>query len=123
MPRAPALIALTAVLTGCSWIAVPGVHARGPYRDDRIAQTCTSSHAAPYSDTAVVILGVLAIVGAGATLLDDTSGAPDGGPYVLALGLGAASVVLVPIFATSARHGYRHVGRCQAEQRKPPEPA
>lgn len=107
-------------LAACSWIAVPGVHARGEYRDETVARDCTDSYAAPHTDAAVSVLSALLAIN-GLRHMDDGPGSPDD-PIGNSLDLGGGilgGVMLMP-YTLSAFHGYRHVGRCRTELRKPP---
>jgi hypothetical protein len=120
-----AISIIAASLGACSFIAVPSVRTTGEYRDERVAETCTDTSAAPETDLVVAIVaGLLALNGARHALDDDPPPASDdpGFGELISIGAGILGGVTFPFYAVSARHGFVHVGRCRAELAKPPHP-
>jgi hypothetical protein len=116
-----ALAIVCVALSGCSWIAVPGVHTSGEYRDEATARRCNSSSSAPVGDVLVSVVATGLVINGLVVLASDGNTKDPVGPFV---GLSAGifgGLLLVP-YSISAIHGYRHVRRCRAELRKPPRP-
>jgi hypothetical protein len=109
-------------LAACSWLSVPGVHTRGEYRDDAVAAKCTASYSSPDLDAVVSGLATLVVISSLVQLSSDVDDTKDPvGPFYDYVGAGIGGLFLLP-YSLSAFHGFRHVGRCRAELRKPPHP-
>jgi hypothetical protein len=117
LDRATAALACVLASTACSWVTVARPP-QGPVEKDEIL-TCTTSMAAPVTDT---VLSVIGIGGGGTALVSGILGASQCDAatcFILAPGgivLAAAGALVLGagvMEAFSAAYGYRETSRCR----------